>query len=163
MSTKGLNARITAYRKAFASGEIQETYQRLVSIVQNLRTEFSKKYKGEFSVANILHGYIDFTYFYLQNDYLKKNKLKLAIVFNHQHASFELWLLGQTKDIQISYWEKLKGTKWVTSEIMPEYSIFEVPLISTPDFDNPNKLSESIHGQFEVLTEEILNMLESCK
>lgn len=161
MSSKGLNARIASYKKAFASGEIQETYQNLVSIVQSLRTEFSKKYKGEFSVANILHGYIDFTYFYLQNDYLKKNKLKLAIVFNHKYANFELWLLGQTKEIQIRYWEKLKGTKWVSGEVMPEYSVFEVPLLSTPDFDNPKKLSESIHCQFQVLSQEILKMLQA--
>jgi hypothetical protein len=64
MPNQSLNARIPAYKNAFASGELQQTYQALVGIVQNLRTEFSKKYEGEFAVANILHGYIDFTYFY---------------------------------------------------------------------------------------------------
>ena len=161
MSGENLNARISAYKKAFASGEIQETYQNLVGIVQNLRTEFSKKYKGEFSVASVLHGYIDFTYFYLQNDYLKENKQKLAIVLNHQHANFELWLLGQTKDVQTHYWEKLKGVKWVNREVMPEYSIFEITLLADPDFDNSTKLLESIHNQFETLSQEIFNTLEA--
>jgi hypothetical protein len=161
MSGKGLNARIPAYKKAFANGEIQKTYQGLVGIVQNLRTEFSKKYKGEFSVANVLHGYIDFTYFYLQNDYLKKHKLKLAIVLNHQQASFELWLIGQTKDVQISYWKKLKGVKWVNEEVMPEYSIFEITLLPTPDFDDSVKLSKSVYKQFSVLSQEIFNTLEA--
>lgn len=163
MSDKSLNARIVAYKKAFASGEIQKTYQDLVAIVQALRTEFNKKYKGEFSVANILHGYIDFTYFYLQNDYLKKHKLKLAIVLNHQKAQFELWLLGQTKDIQIMYWGKLKGIEWVNEQEMPEYSIFEIVMLSSPDFDNRNKLSESIHGLFVSLSQEIINTLEAYK
>lgn len=161
MPGKSLNTRITAYKKAFSSGEIQETYQKLVGIVQNLRTEFSKEYKGEFSVANVLHGYIDFTYFYLQNDYLKENKLKLAIVLNHQHANFELWLLGQTKDVQIRYWEKLKGVKWVNEEVMPKYSVFDITLLAAPDFDNSTKLSESIHSQFEVLSQEIFNTLKA--
>nr|WP_227387726.1 hypothetical protein [Pseudoalteromonas piscicida] len=80
MSNKSLRARIPAYKMAFASGELQRTYKDLVSIVQSLRAEFSKQYKGQFTVANVLHGYIDFTYFYLQNDYLKKHKLKLAVV-----------------------------------------------------------------------------------
>jgi hypothetical protein len=111
MSGNNLNARISAYKKVLASGEIQKTYQSLVAIVQNLRTEFSKKYKSEFSVANVLHGYIDFTYFYLQNEYLKTGKLKFAIVLNHQQVHFELWLLGQTKDVQIRYWEKLKDVE----------------------------------------------------
>lgn len=40
MSDKSLNSRIPAYKAAFASGEIQKTYQSLVGIVQNLRAEF---------------------------------------------------------------------------------------------------------------------------
>jgi len=161
MPSNSLNARIPAYKTAFSKGELQKTYQDLVGIVQNLRTEFSKKYKSEFSVANVLHGYIDFTYFYLQNDYLKKKKLKLAIVFNHKNANFELWLLGQTKDVQILYWKKLKEVKWVNEEEMPEYSIFEAPLLLAPDFDSLTKLSESIHCQFETLSQEIFETLKA--
>ncbi|PTS82223.1 hypothetical protein DBR00_19140 [Pseudomonas sp. HMWF032] len=161
MPSKSLNSRIPAYKSAFSSGELQKTYQDLVGIVQNLRTEFSKKYKSEFLIANVLHGYIDFTYFYLQNSYLKKKKLKLAIVFNHKNANFELWLLGQTKDVQILYWRKLREVKWVNKEVMPEYSIFEAPLLLAPDFDSSTKLSESIHTQFESLSQEIFNTLEA--
>lgn len=154
-----LHSRIPAYKAAFSSGELQKTYQDLVGIVQNLRTEFAKKYKSEYSIANVLHGYIDFTYFYLQNDYLKKKKLKLAIVFKHKNANFELWLLGQTKDVQILYWKKLREVKWVNPEAMPEYSIFEAPLLLDPDFDHSSKLTESIHSQFKTLSQEILNTL----
>ncbi|MBE5181649.1 hypothetical protein HJ049_18015 [Vibrio parahaemolyticus] len=161
MSDKSLSARIPAYKMAFESGELQRTYQDLVSIVQSLRAEFYKKYKGQFTVANVLHGYIDFTYFYLQDDYLKKHKLKLAIVFNHQQAQFELWLLGQTKDVQIGYWEKLQGVKWVNQDVMPEWSIFEVLMLSDPDFDDPKVLSESIHSVFSELSLEIFSTLKA--
>ncbi len=109
----------------------------------------------------MLHGYIDFTYFYLQNDYLKKHKLKLAIVFNHQQAQFELWLLGQTKDVQISYWEKLQGVKWVNQDVMPEWSIFEVLMLADPNFDDTKVLSESIHSVFSALSTEIFNALKT--
>ena len=161
MSDESLNARIPAYKAIFSNGEIQKTYQSLVGIVQNLRTEFCKMCEGDFSVANVQHGYIDFTYFYLQNDYLKKHKLKLAIVLNHQQAHIELWLLGQTKDVQIRYWEKLKRVKWVNENVMPEYSIFEIVMLATPDFDNTKKLSESIHSLFDALSKEIFETLEA--
>ena len=161
MSGKSLNARISAYKKVFASTEVQATYQDLVSTVQKLRTEFTKNYKGEFSVANVLHGYIDFTYFYLQNDYLKSQKLKLAIVLNHQHAHFELWLLGQTKSVQESYWKKLQSIDWVNEKEMPEYSIFEIVLLCNPDFDNFKKLSKTILNDFDSLSKEIFNTLKS--
>lgn len=159
MSGKSLNARISAYKDAFASGEIQQTYQQLVGIFQNLRTDFSKTYTGEYSVANVLHGYIDFTYFYLQNDYLKKHKLKLAIVFNHRQAHFELWLLGQTKGVQIGFWEKLKGSKWVNKNTMPEWSVFEIVMLAKPDFDDPETLAESIHSSFRALSKDIFDTL----
>ena len=161
MPGESLNARIPAYKKVFASGEIQKTYQRLVGIVQGLRTECHKTYKGEFSVANVLHGYIGFTYFYLQNDFLKKHKLKLAIVLNHQKARFELWLLGQTKDIQVNFWNKLKGEKWVNKDSMPEWSIFEIVMLANPDFDNTEMLSKSIRSAFTELSNEIFDLLAS--
>jgi len=161
MPSKSLNSRIPTYKATLSNGEFQQTYQDLVGIVQNLRTEFFKKYKSEYSTANVLHGYVDFTYFYLQNEYLKKRKLKFAIVFKHKNANFELWLLGQTKDIQVLYWRKLRAVKWVNEGAMPEYSIFEIPLLEAPDFDNPSKLSESIHSQFKTLSSEIFHTLEA--
>jgi len=159
--SKNLNARIPAYKKVFASGEIQKTYQSLVGVVQDLRTEFKNAYKGKYSVANVLHGYIDFTYFYLQNDYLKKHRLKLAIVFNHQEVRFELWLLGQTKDVQINFWEKLKGEKWVNEDSMPEWSIFEIVMIANPNFDDTEQLSESIHSKFTEFSNKIFEVLKA--
>lgn len=87
MLGKSLNAYIPAYKKAFASGEIQKTYQSLVGIVQSLRTEFSKMYKGEFSIGNIRHGYIDFTYFYLQIIIFKSiNSSRLSYLIIRRHA-----------------------------------------------------------------------------
>lgn len=161
MPDRGLNSRIPAYKKAFASGEIQKTYQSLVGIVQSLRTDFSRTYKSKYTVANVMHGYIDLTYFYLQNAYLKTRKLKFAIVLNHRQAHFELWLLGQTKNVQINNWQKLKGSKWVNDRAMPEYSIFEVVLLPSPDFDNFNNLSKSIHSTFGAVSKEIFNTLEA--
>ncbi len=161
MSDKPINRRIPAYKKALASGEVQETYQSLVSIIQRLRTDFAKDYTGAFSVANVLHGYIDYTYFYLQNDYLKHRKLKFAIVLNHQKATFELWLLGRTKEVQRVYWQKLKGVEWVNEDVMPEYSIFERDLVTHPDFDNYPGLSASIRNTFRSLSSEIFSTLEA--
>lgn len=163
MPGKDLNSRITAYKATFASGEIQETYQDLVGVVQGVRASFAKRLKDDYSVANVLHGYIDFTYFYLQNTYLKRNKLKLAIVFNHQHVRFELWLLGQTKDVQVRYWEELKSSEWVNQEVMPKFSIFEISLLASPDFDDIKGLSDSIQQNFESLSNEIIDTLKAIK
>tara|TARA_B100001063_G_C16515254_1_gene428900 strand:+ start:520 stop:717 length:198 start_codon:yes stop_codon:yes gene_type:complete len=62
--------------------------------------------------------------------------------------------------VQLAYWKKLKGTKWVDTDVMPEYSIFEMVLMAKPDFDDIDKLSESIHLGFITLSQEIFNTLE---
>ncbi len=36
MASKSLNIQVLAYKKALESGEVQETYQRLVGIIQSL-------------------------------------------------------------------------------------------------------------------------------
>ncbi len=161
MTTKPIASRIAVYKKALASGEIQKTYQTLVGVVQALRTDFAKTYGDDFSVAHILHGYIDFTYFYLQNAYLKKKKLKFAVVLNHQQGAFELWLLGQTKDVQIRYWEMLKDLDWVNENAMPKYSIAEILLLANPDFDNMERLSEAVRKVFEDRSKEIIDCLKT--
>lgn len=163
MSDRSLNARVSAYKAAFANGELQKTYQDFVAIVQALRTDFSKKYTAEYTVANLLHGYIDYTYFYLQNDYLKQHKLKLAIVFNHHHVHFELWLLGQTKDVQLTYWQQLQTTKWINQDVMPEWSIFEVVMLAQPDFDDLEKLVVATQRSFNALSNEIFETLKACQ
>ena len=161
MPTKPISSRIAAYKKALASGEIQKTYQSLVGVVQALRTYFAKTYSDDFAVAQVLHGYIDVTYFYLQNAYLKKEKLKFAIVLNHRQVAFELWLLGQTKDVQIRYWEMLKDLDWVNKNAMPKYSIAEIQLLANPDFDNIERLSGSIGDAFDAQSKEVIDTLRA--
>lgn len=163
MSDKNLNTLVIAYKNCLANGEIQTTYEQLVAIVQRLRTEFLKKHAHQYKVANVLHGYIDYTYFYLHNDYLKSQKLKFAVVLNHKQANFELWLLGQTKQIQSQFWNKLKYTNWVNPDEMPKWSIIEAPLLPNPNFDDLQQLSASIHQSFETLSHEIVTILKESK
>ncbi len=161
MSDKNMNQLVSSYKEVLTDGEFQMTYQYLVSIIQNLRTMFLKEYKGTYTVSSVLHGYIDVTYFYLQNDLLKKSKLKLALVLNHQKAEFEIWLVAQTKEIQINYWQKMKNEKWVDSQNMPQYSIFERTLLENPDFNNKSKLVDIIRYRYEDVSNEIFEVLEA--
>ncbi len=163
MNDKDLNNQITEYKKLLSNGLIQKTYESLVNILQNVRTDFLKELKKDFKIAGLLHGYLDVTYFYMQNDFLKEKNLKYAIVLNHQNANFELWLLGQTKNTQIEYWKKFKDTKWITSKKMPKYSVFQVVILDSPDFNRPEEISNSILTTFKILSDEIFSTLrEIC-
>ena len=155
MKKKNLNYFVSAYKELLKNGDVQVAYAELVKYVQKLKTVFSKDLSGTYSVGNVFQGYMDYTYFYLSNDFLKDKKLKLGLVFNHNHVRFEVWLLGQTKDVQEKYWKLLKNTKWINGSEMPQYSIFEVILVDNPDFDDLDTLTESIKNKLVSVTEDI--------
>ena len=155
MQKKNLNYFVSAYKEVLKNGDVQVAYAELVKYVQKLKTTFSKDLGDTYSVGNVFQGYMDYTYFYLSNDFLKDKKLKLGLVFNHNHVRFEAWLLGQTKDIQEKYWELLKNTKWINGSEMPQYSIFEVILVDNPDFDDLDTLTENIKNKLISVAKDI--------
>jgi hypothetical protein len=163
MNAKDLNGYVSVYKELLKAGEVQIAYAHLVKYVQKLKTQFSKDLNKDFSVGNVFQGYMDYTYFYLTNNYLQSEKLKLGLIFNHREANFEVWLLGQTKDIQEKYWSSLQGTKWIKSTKMPQYAIFEVTLVKRPNFADLDKLSGEIVENFKAITNEILISLKQLE
>lgn len=162
MKQNGLNNCVSIYKELLKAGDIQIAYAGLVKYVQKLRTVFSKEFSNDYSVGNVLQGYMDYTYFYLANDSLTRNKLKFGLVLNHAEANFEIWLLGQTKDVQEKYWRILKNTKWIKTSDMPQYSVFEFTLVKNPDFENPDKLTDELKRNFMAVSNEILASLNEA-
>lgn len=161
---ENLNKYIAIYKEQLDKGDILVAYNELVKFVMKLRTGFIKRLSDKYSFSGILHGYMDYTYFYYSNDFLKTKKLKLGLVLNHLEMRFEVWLLGNTKPIQEKYWELSKNTKWNKDrDEMPEYSILEAILVENPDFNNLDKLTEKIAVEMIKSSNEILNYLKALK
>lgn len=131
---ENLNKYVSIYKEQLKKGDILIAYNELVKFVMKLRVDFIKRLSDEYSFAGILHGYMDYTYFYYSNDFLKSKNLKFGLVLNHLEMRFEIWLLGNTIPIQKKYWELLKTTKWNQGNTeMPKYSISETILVEDPD------------------------------
>ena len=160
MKKKDLNYFVSAYKGLLKNGDIQVAYAELVKYVQKLKTTFSKDLGDIYSFGNVFQGYMDYTYFYLSNDFLRDKKLKLGLVFNHNHVRFEAWLLGQTKDIQKKYWKLLKNTRWINGSEIPQYSISEVILVDNPDFDDLDTLTENIKNELVSVAEDISTSIQ---
>lgn len=159
---ENLNKYVAIYKEQLEKGDILIVYNELVKFVMKLRTEFIKTLSDQYSFAGILHGYLDFTYFYYSNDYLKSKKLKFGLVLNHVEMRFEIWLLGNTIPIQKKYWELLKNTEWNKEKLeMPKYSILEITLVENPNFNNLDKLTEQIEIKMIKASDEILDYLKT--
>jgi hypothetical protein len=159
---KDLNHYAKLYRKQLEKGDIQEAYVGLVKYLTNLRTTLSKNLSKKYSFGSLFQGYMDFTYFYYTNEILKKRKLKMGLVLNHSKLQFEVWLLGQTIPVQEKYWGYLKSSKWNKNRTTkPKYSIIEVELVVDPDFNDLEMLSKQIENKLELLTDEIIQVIQS--
>lgn len=137
---KDFNYYVDEYKKQLEKGDIREAYTGLVKYVTKLGTNLSKNLSEHYSFGNLFQGYMDYTYFYYTNEFLKKRKLKMGLVLNHTKMQFEIWLLGQTIPIQEKYWEYFKSTRWNENRTTkPQYSIAETVIVENPDFNDTLK------------------------
>ena len=152
-----LNHYVNIYKEQVAKGDIQKAYTGIVKYVTRLGTNLSNKLSERYSFGGLLQGYMDYTYVYYTNDYLKQRKLKMGLVLNHTEMRFEVWLLGQTAPIQQRYWNYFKDTKWNEDRTeMPKYSILETVIVASPDFNDLDGLSEEIEARLLEVSEKII-------
>jgi hypothetical protein len=127
---------------------MQNEYQGLMAFTKRLRTHFIKHFSDDYVIGSIYTDDKNITYFPFTPKELKKQKLKIAIVFNHQKMRFEIWLAGQNRQIQKKYWEIFKESDWnkyhIPSAINEGFSIVDHILIENPDFDDLDSLTEQI-------------------
>lgn len=158
---KSLNDYIKNYKVELDKGDIQIAYEQLLKYVMTLKVCFQKMQPDDFTFGNVYLGFMDYTYFYFFNDFLRSKKLRFGIVLNHSEMQFELWLLGQNAEVQNRYWELLKTTKWNAGQTAkPKYAILEAVLIENPDFNDLDALSDKIGAAAQSTIREIISYLQ---
>lgn len=161
---KDLNYYVNSYTEQLKKGDIKEAYAGLVKYMMRLGTTLSKNLSDSYSFGNLFQGYMDYTYFYYSNDFLKSRKLKFGLVLNHSKMQFEIWLLGQTIPIQKKYWHFFKDTKWSKDRtVKPQYSVLETVLIRAPNFNDLDVLSKQIEEKLMGVSSEIIEDIKRSK
>lgn len=164
MMDKSLNEYMDIYKKQLEQGDIRIAYEYLRKYVMVLKTYCTNHFTDKYSFGNVYPGYMDYTYFYFFDDYLRSKKLRFGVVLNHREMRFELWLLGQNAELQAKYWELLKNTKWNKDRTaMPQYFVLEVVLVDNPDFDNQDALTEEIAKRAMRVTNEVQSYIQSIR
>ncbi len=142
------NDYIREYRIQQEKGILPEAYRELMRYLMKLRTHYSDKYSTQYAIGALHQGYMDISFFTFTPLVLKKQKLKIAIIFNHEKIQFEIWLAAQNKQIQKQYWEIFKGNDWdkyhIPSSTKDAFSIVETILVETPDFNDLENLTARI-------------------
>jgi len=140
---------LNIYRREVEKGAIQKAYKLLMDSISTLKSNFEKKYP-DFFISEIYHGYMDMTYFSFTPQSIKNLKLKIAVVFIHNRFVFEVWLVGQNKQIQAEYWRIVKEKKWSRYQVPDSIEgidyIMKNVLLENPNFGDLDNLSINIEA-----------------
>ena len=145
---------VNAYKNTLKRHEIQEGYQGLMRFINRFRFRLQKSYP-EYNIPSCIHeGQMDMSYFACSPEQIKQNKLKIAVVFDHETFAFEIWLVGQNKKVQKQYWEMFKQSDWDVYALTksPEHAIVMHELTRDPNFEETEELNEFLeHGVVEFI------------
>ena len=139
-------------------------YHQLISYMKELRTFFDKEYDTYFKLGSIYQGNLDFSYFSLTTEELKKQRLKFVIILNHKMMVFSICLSGQNKSIRKKYWQMFRESDWnkyhLAESIEDSLSIIDQTIVEEPDFSNKRNLTELIEKKSLKFIDEIKDILE---
>ena len=159
MSEK-INSCISIYQEQMKKGEVQKAYSFLLKYVMQVKTSFENAFSKEYSCGNVSPGYMDYSYFPFVNEYLRGKKLRFGIVLNHNKMRFELWLMGQNKEIQNRYWDMFKVSKWNEGRTKrSQYAELEIVLVDNPNFEKIDELTADIINKAVIEAEKVIAYL----
>ena len=151
------------YRKQLEKGVIQEAYRGLMDYFKALRGYFRKKYPDYFVSGSVYYGYMDMTYFSFFPKSLKRQKLKIAIVFVHDAFRFEVWLAGSNRTVQAKYWKLFRERDWrkyhIATPAKGVDAILDHILIDNPDFRD--RSMDALTNQIEISTLKFIKDVET--
>lgn len=97
-----LNQSIQEYTRQLKQGDIQKAYKGIMTFMAGLSSYLQSKHPDHTAGA-MYFGYMDMTYFPFTPEWLKRRRLKIAIVYLHEQNRFEVWLSGSNKAVQKEY------------------------------------------------------------
>ena len=132
--------------KAAMQQEVPLVFRGLMDFMLRFRTRLLTYYPSGYAISHLSSGYLDFSYFAFTPEAVRQQKLKVAVVLNHQELRFEIWLCGQNKGVQKQYWKIFKESDWDQSNLAPtpERSVLEEVLVEEPDFSDEAALFKSL-------------------
>lgn len=147
-----INHRISRYQESINQHDMPSTHKYLIDTMNEIQRNFKL---DSFTAKSVLNGYLDYTYFYFDDDFLRSQGLKLGLILNHQAMTFELWLMGRTKPIQKKYWNVFKDTPLNTFDEMPQWYIVAKDLVTHPNFEDLNALTQTLLKAIPIAYEQI--------
>lgn len=144
-------------------GAVQRAYGSIISAMSQLRSYFMAR-DGERAVSALYQGVFDMTYFALFPPALKSRGLKLAIVFDYESFTFEVWLAARNRALQRRYWQLLRDGGWSAHRLVEPASgidaIVERDVADAGALGAPDVLAARVDAAARELLDELTAFLD---
>lgn len=150
------------YKNLIQTTQIQECYQYIMKLIHDIYT-ILKNDLNTFQFSNkVIENNMNFSYFQLTNPQLKKQGLKIQIIFIHQSCQFEVWLSGYNRHIQQQYYQKLNSKCPFQLCENPQKNdyIVKIPIIKNITIDDTQDVINEIKLHIEKISQFFINEKE---
>lgn len=150
------------YKNLIQTTQIQECYQYIMKLIHDIYT-ILKNDLNTFQFSNkVIENNMNFSYFQLTNPQLKKQGLKIQIIFIHQSCQFEVWLSGYNRHIQQQYYQKLNSKCPFQLCENPQKNdyIVKIPIIKDITIDDTQDVINEIKLHIEKISQFFINEKE---
>lgn len=147
------------YKTLLQTTDLEKSYQEFIRLFRFIRIELEKNMTQYKFQSNIVENGMDYSYFQLTDEELKKTGLKIAIVFVHKTFQFEVWLSGYNRKVQCKYYELFKDDENIflsCNDPKKNDYILKLSLDCLSDFSDGNNL-------VNIIKEKTLELIEYGK
>lgn len=127
-----------------SKGRIQKAYRYIFDIFSDLGNEIKNSQNKVISITSLYHGYLDMTYLPVTTETLKRNGLKIAIVFNYSLFQFEIWFSAVNRKNRNDVLEVIFQSKWQKYKTVQNNentdAIIEIQIKGINEFNNKNRI-----------------------
>lgn len=110
------------YKLVMNHTQFKLMYDYLLEMVNYVRINFDND--SCFKCEELIPYYLDYTYFYLSNDVLEQNDLKIAVVLDHSKLIFEISIVACNKETENKYkYELYRSLNIIEENLFPDFVI----------------------------------------
>ena len=99
---------ILEFKKLIQTTRLKQGYQKIQKLLRNLRNDLVKEMMGYRFQAGVVENNMEYAYFQMQDELMKRYNLKTVVIFDYQRFSFEVWISGVNRHVQKAYQQYLQ-------------------------------------------------------
>lgn len=147
------------YKELMDTTNIQKCYQQMIQLIKYISAKLEREMPDYHFMGRVVENQMDFSYFQATTEKLKKQGLKIQVVFVHKTCEFEVWMSGYNRKVQCRYYNMISDLESPLALCAnPERNDYIAKLVLTKNIitDDPETIISEMQIAIKILEESFL-------